>query len=147
MSLRACVTLTWEAWYRLRPPYAIDHHAVGTTSLRSRPATPFQPFCRHWLWPLAGGAAYASVLNLPLKRAEVKGKLRDTAEAFADELDKALLEESSRSIEATVVGVREAVLPWAMAAADEAAAVVDAEQRRSSCEDAVRALQARVRAL
>ena len=87
------------------------------------------------------------MLNLPLKRAEVKGKLRDTAEAFAEELDRALLEESTRSIEATIAGVRQAVLPWAMAAADEAEAVVDAEQRRSGCEEAVRALQARVRAL
>lgn len=100
----------------------------------------------HFLPPAAAGA-YASVLNLPLKRAEVKGKLRDTAEAFAGELDKALLEESTRSIEATISGVRQAVLPWAMAAADEAAAVVDAEQRRSSCEEAVRGLQTRVRAL
>lgn len=87
------------------------------------------------------------MLNLPLKRAEVKGKLRETAEAFADELEKALLEESTGSIQGTMAAVRKAVLPWAMAAADEAAAVVDAEQRRSGCEDAVRNLQARVRAL
>lgn len=87
------------------------------------------------------------MLNLPLKRAEVKGKLRETAQAFADELDKALLDESTKSVEATIADVRQAVMPWAMAAADEAAAVVDAEQQRSGCEEAVRGLQGRVRAL
>ena len=44
---------------------------------------------------LTAAVGYVSVLSLPLKRAEAKGKVRDVAESFLEQVESAMEAESN----------------------------------------------------
>jgi len=96
---------------------------------------------------LAGLGAYVGLLNLPLRRAEVKQKLQRAADAFAAELDGALLQELAQELDAALSDVAAAVQPWEEAAQDELRAVQQQQQRRDGEDDRLRDLQATVQKL
>jgi thiamine monophosphate synthase/GTP-binding protein EngB required for normal cell division len=96
---------------------------------------------------LAGTGAYVGVLNLPLRRAEVKAKLVRAADAFAAELEAAMEAELAQALAAAVGDVTALVAPWEAAAEAEAAAVAAAQARREAEDAKLRALQAKVQLL
>jgi thiamine monophosphate synthase/GTP-binding protein EngB required for normal cell division len=96
---------------------------------------------------LGGVAAYVGLLNLPLRRAEVKAKVARAAESFGGELEAAMEAELQASLAQVAADVAALVAPWEAAAQAEAAAVA-AAQARAEVEDAkLRELQQRVLAL
>ena len=58
-------------------------------------------------WAGAGAGAYAGVLNLPLRRTEVKAKVRRAATAFAAELEQALQDELAEAVDGTLLAARQ----------------------------------------
>jgi GTP-binding protein EngB required for normal cell division len=96
---------------------------------------------------LAALGAYVGLLNLPLRRAEVKAKLQRAADAFAAELDAALQDELRDELGAALSDVQRLVEPWEAAAAAEAATVAAAQKRRDAEDDSLRKLQATVQKL
>jgi GTP-binding protein EngB required for normal cell division len=96
---------------------------------------------------LAGTGAYVGVLNLPLRRAEVKAKLVRAADAFAAELEAAMEAELAQALATAVGDVTALVAPWEAAAQAEAAAVAAAQARREAEDAKLRALQAKVQLL
>ena len=96
---------------------------------------------------LGGVAAYVGLLNLPLRRGEVKAKVARAAESFGGELEAAMEAELQASLAQVAADIAALVAPWEAAAQAEAAAVA-AAQARAEVEDAkLRELQQRVLAL
>ena len=96
---------------------------------------------------LGGLAAYVGLLNLPLRRAEVKAKVARAAEAFGGELEAAMEAELQASLAQVAADIASLLAPWEAAAQAEAAAVA-AAQARAEVEDAkLRELQQRVLSL
>ena len=93
---------------------------------------------------LASVGAYVGVLNLPLRRGEVKAKLVRAADAFAAELQAAMEAELAEALGGAVGEVQALVAPWEAAAEAEAAAVAAAQARREAEDAQLRALQAKV---
>jgi hypothetical protein len=71
---------------------------------------------------LTAAVGYVSVLSLPLKRAEAKGKVRAVAESFLAEVEAAMEAEFELKLGATTKQVCATVAPW-----EEAAKVTEAE--------------------
>lgn len=96
---------------------------------------------------LAGLGAYVGLLNLPLRRQEVKAKLGRAADAFASELATAMEAELRLALDAALEEVQAQVAPWEAAAQAEAAGVAAAQARRELEDAKLAELQTRVLAL
>ena len=89
-------------------------------------------------------AIYAGVLNIPLRRADVKRKVRARARALTEALDEALTAEASTRLAACAEDVKDAVTPGREAGEIEAARVADAQAARAALEDRLAAISARI---
>lgn len=96
---------------------------------------------------LGGLAAYVGLLNLPLRRAEVKAKVTRAADAFGVALEEAMDSELQASLQQVDDEVGALVAPWEAAAQAEAAAVAAARARCEVEDLKLRELQHRVLAL
>jgi len=96
---------------------------------------------------LGGLAAYVGLLNLPLRRAEVKAKVTRAADAFGAALEEAMDSELQASLQQVDDEVGALVAPWEAAAQAEAAAVAAARARCEVEDLKLRELQQRVLAL
>jgi len=92
---------------------------------------------------VAGLASYVSVLNLPLKRAEIKGKISKIAGGFADSVVEAMEGELEGEVEETADGVLAAVGPLEAAWGAELAALRASEARRAALGEALAAIERR----
>ena len=90
------------------------------------------------VYALALAGAYISVLSLPLKRSEIKAKIRRTADTFLDELEQAMEKECTREVSEVGESVSTMCAPWEASARAEAARVaecIDARRRLKSSLD------------
>jgi len=90
------------------------------------------------VYALALAGAYISVLSLPLKRSEIKAKVRRTADTFLDELEQAMEKECTREVSEVGESVSTMCAPWEASARAEAARVaecIDARRRLKSSLD------------
>jgi hypothetical protein len=92
---------------------------------------------------VAGLASYVSVLNLPLKRAEIKGKVSKVAGNFADGLAAAMEEEVDGDVAATRARVLSAVAPLEAAWREELSRLRASEAERAALAEAVAAMERR----
>mmetsp|Transcript_35342 Transcript_35342/g.89478 ORF Transcript_35342/g.89478 Transcript_35342/m.89478 type:complete len:1026 (-) Transcript_35342:222-3299(-) len=79
---------------------------------------------------LAGAAAYTSVINLPLRRAEIKGKVAKLATKFVMGVQERMRAQLDEQLEATIAAVEALVVPLEAAAADELARLEGLERQR-----------------
>ncbi|KAJ9519855.1 hypothetical protein QJQ45_014579 [Haematococcus lacustris] len=114
---------------------------------------------------VAGAAAYASVLNLPLRRAEIKGKVARLATSFVNDVQQAMREQLNQELENTVetVGgpaaaevagwererrgraeISSLVAPLESAAEEEVQRLADLEQQRRTLSTQVQELTRRI---
>jgi len=90
------------------------------------------------VYALALAGAYISVLSLPLKRSEIKAKIRRTADTFLDELEQAMEKECTREVSDVGESVSTMCAPWEASARAEAARVaecIDTRRRLKSSLD------------
>jgi hypothetical protein len=92
---------------------------------------------------VAGLASYVSVLNLPLKRAEIKGKVSKIATTFAESVMGAMEGELEEDVEDVVDVVLEDVAPLEAAWGADADALRAAEARRAALAEALQAVERR----
>ena len=87
---------------------------------------------------------YAGVLNIPLRRATVKSKVRRRASELTDAIEAAMEREQQASVSKTVDDVREAVAPSKQAAEVEAARVAAAQAARDELDERLQGIGARI---
>ncbi|GFH05875.1 uncharacterized protein HaLaN_00409, partial [Haematococcus lacustris] len=90
---------------------------------------------------VAGAAAYASVLNLPLRRAEIKGKVARLATSFVNDVQQAMREQLNQELENTISSL---VAPLESAAEEEVQRLADLEQQRRTLSAQVQELTRRI---
>ncbi|KAL6761719.1 hypothetical protein V8C86DRAFT_3023722 [Haematococcus lacustris] len=93
---------------------------------------------------VAGAAAYASVLNLPLRRAEIKGKVARLATSFVNDVQQAMREQLNQELENTVETISSLVAPLESAAEEEVQRLADLEQQRRTLSTQVQELTRRI---
>ncbi|KAI8475898.1 MAG: hypothetical protein J3K34DRAFT_517060 [Monoraphidium minutum] len=92
---------------------------------------------------VAGLASYVSVLNLPLRRSEIKAKVAKIAGNYADTVVAAMEAELEAEVEATRARVLAAAAPLEAAWASEAAALRGSEAARREVAEALGAMERR----
>jgi len=80
---------------------------------------------------VAGLIGYLAVLNLPLRRAETKGKVKRVATNFSAELSSAMEGELAAAMDSSAGAIMAWINPLVEAARREVAMVQEAEQRRA----------------
>ncbi|KAF5829049.1 hypothetical protein DUNSADRAFT_16642 [Dunaliella salina] len=93
---------------------------------------------------MASLAAYASVLNLPLRRAEIKGKVAKLAGNFVEAVQGRMQAQVNEAVDFSVKAIETAVTPLEEVSAEEVARLEAMEAQRLVLIDAVRELQRRV---
>lgn len=92
---------------------------------------------------IAGLASYVAVLNLPLRRTEIKGKVGRLAGKFLEDLEGRMVNDLESSLESTGVDVLALLEPIETMYEEEVARLVAAEQRREKLENDLAELQQR----
>ncbi|WIA37083.1 hypothetical protein OEZ86_014055 [Tetradesmus obliquus] len=92
---------------------------------------------------VAGLASYVAVLNLPLKRADIKGKVARVAGNFADSVTTAMAEESDTAVEATTSQVLQQVAPLEAAWQAQLQQLQASEARRAQLAEALQVMEKR----
>jgi len=90
---------------------------------------------------MAGMAAYASVLNLPLRRAEIKGKVAKLAGNFVEVVQGRMETQVNEAVDFSVKAIETAVAPLEEVTAEEVARLEAMEAQRLVLIDAIRELQ------
>ena len=93
---------------------------------------------------VASLASYVAVLNLPLRRAEIKAKVAKAAGRFADEVAARMEAEVDAATDATRAGVSEAAAPLVRAWEEELARVEGAERELAALAARLREMEVRV---
>jgi hypothetical protein len=93
---------------------------------------------------LAGAASYVAVLNLPLRRADIKAKVASTAGKFVADVEGEMLREVKSSVAAVLAEVDAALGPIEEAYKKEARRVAEAEARSARLEAALAELSQKV---
>ena len=82
------------------------------------------------VYALGLAGAYIAVLSLPLKRSEIKSKIRRSAAAFLTELEETMENECTTQVGSTTQKISTICAPWAAAARAEAARVAECLEAR-----------------
>ena len=90
-------------------------------------------------------AAYVGLLNIPLRRGEIKRKVRTAVEAYTSSLQEAMKVDFDREVDALLTEVQDAVDPLLSHASMELDRVLEFESRRASFESRLEHLRDRVR--
>ncbi|KAF8065743.1 hypothetical protein HT031_002803 [Scenedesmus sp. PABB004] len=90
---------------------------------------------------VAGLASYVAVLNLPLRRSDIKAKVARVAGGFADTVTGAMAEEAEAAVEDTAARVLAQVEPLEAAWRGELARLRDSERRRAELVEALAAME------
>lgn len=89
--------------------------------------------------------AYVGLLNIPLRRGEIKGKVKTAVEAYTRQLQAAMKADFDREIDGLMTDVQDAVDPLLSYARRELDRVLEWESRRSTFESRLEHLRDRVR--
>lgn len=92
---------------------------------------------------VAGLASYVSVLNLPLRRSEIKSKVGKIAGNFSESVTSAMDEELVAAVEETRKAVMAGVEPLETEWGAELEALREAEERRAALARALEAMERR----
>lgn len=93
---------------------------------------------------LAGAIGYASVLNVPLKRAEVKKKLESSSAEIANEIANAMKSELDESVRACEFRILEIMKPLEELAAGEVTRIEKSLTKQKELVEVIETLQQRV---
>ena len=84
---------------------------------------------------LTAAVGYVSVLSLPLKRAEAKGKVKAAAEAYLGEVEAAMRAEFERKVDAATRQVNAHAEPWVRRATEEEREAAENQKRRDALQE------------
>ena len=84
---------------------------------------------------LTAAVGYVSVLSLPLKRAEAKGKVKAAAEAYLGEVEAAMRAEFERKVDAAVRQVNAHAEPWVRRATEAEREAAENQKRRDALQE------------
>jgi hypothetical protein len=93
---------------------------------------------------LASAASYVAVLNLPLRRADIKAKVASTAGKFVADVEGEMVSEVKTAVASVLAEVDAALLPIEEAYRREAARIAGAEASRAELELALGELSQKV---
>lgn len=93
------------------------------------------------VYALGLAGAYIAVLSLPLKRSEIKSKIRRTAASFLTELEQTMENECTAKVNSTTQNISTICAPWEAAARAEASRVAQCLDTRRELKSALAELQ------
>ena len=87
-------------------------------------------------------AAYVSILNLPLRRSEIKKKVNKILSSYISEVQKQMKEDLDAQMKETIKTVNSLVAPFEALCSDQVSRLEASEAKRCSLLNDIRALQA-----